>query len=169
MATFIKIATVELGAGGASTIDFTSISATWTDLVIKISARTNRTLEVDGIKLSFNSDTNAANYSGKRLYGTGTSTGTDSVWYAMPFMSAANATSSCFSNTEIVIPNYAGSTQKRWSIDGVGENNGTTTYLGLGTGLWTGTAAITSVSIIPEVGTTILQYSSATLYGIKKS
>lgn len=39
MATYIKIGSVEVGAGGASSIDFSSIPATYTDLVLKMSAR----------------------------------------------------------------------------------------------------------------------------------
>ena len=40
--------------------------------------------------------------------------------------------------------------------------------LSLIAGIWTGTAAITSISIAPYYGTLFAQYSSATLYGIRK-
>jgi hypothetical protein len=37
--TFIKIASVTVGSGGAASMDFTSIPSTYTDLVIKVSTR----------------------------------------------------------------------------------------------------------------------------------
>jgi hypothetical protein len=37
MATMTALSTVTVGAGGAATIDFTSIPQTYTDLIVKIS------------------------------------------------------------------------------------------------------------------------------------
>ena len=37
--TFTKIASVTVGSGGASSIDFTSIPSTYTDLCVKLSTR----------------------------------------------------------------------------------------------------------------------------------
>ena len=34
--TYVAIATVTVGSGGAASIDFTSIPATYTDLVVKL-------------------------------------------------------------------------------------------------------------------------------------
>jgi len=170
MATFEKIAFTEVGSGGTSSIDFTSILGNWTDLCVKLSGRTNRSLEVDGITIRFNNDLTSGNYSGRRVFGAGSGTpGSDTTYAGMPFQNAATSTSSTFGNAEFYIPNYLSSTAKSFSIDGVGENNATTTYMGLGAGLWSGTSAITRVTIYPESGTTILQYSTATLYGIKKA
>lgn len=163
---YVLLDRIELNASAAS-VTFSNIPQTgYTDLKIVISARTNRALEVDGIKVYLNNDSNAANYSGKRLYGTGSSAGSDSVWYAMPFMSAANATANTFSNTELYFPNYLSSAAKSISVDGVGENNATTTYMGLGAVLWSGTSAINSITINPEVGTAILAGSTFSLYGV---
>jgi hypothetical protein len=170
MATFEKIAFTEVGSGGTSSIDFTSILGNWTDLCVKLSGRTNRSLEVDGITIRFNNDLTSGNYSGRRVFGAGSGTpGSDTTYAGMPFQNAANSTSNTFGNAEFYIPSYLSSTAKSFSIDGVGENNATTTYMGLGAGLWSGTSAITRVTIYPESGTTILQYSTATLYGIKKA
>jgi hypothetical protein len=137
---------------------------------VKLSGRTNRSLEVDGITIRFNNDLTSGNYSGRRVFGAGSGTpGSDTTYAGMPFQNAANSTSNTFGNAEFYIPSYLSSTAKSFSIDGVGENNATTTYMGLGAGLWSGTSAITRVTIYPESGTTILQYSTATLYGIKKA
>lgn len=168
--TYELIYSATVGVLGATSIDFTSIPSTYTDLLVKLSGRTNRSLEVDGITIRFNNDTTAGNYSGRRIYGAGSGTpGSDTTYAGMPFMDAATSTANVFGNAEFYIPNYLSSNQKSFSIDGVGENNGTTVYMGLGAGLWTGTAAINRVSIYPETGITILQYSTAYLYGVKSS
>ena len=39
--TYTLISSVTVGAGGASSIDFTSIPATYTDLLVKFSLRTD--------------------------------------------------------------------------------------------------------------------------------
>jgi len=168
--TMTLIASSTVGAGGASSIDFTSIPATYTDLCIKLSGRTDRVLTVDGIAIRYNNDLTAGNYSGKRIYGAGSGTpGSDSSASAMPFMDASSSTTSVFGNAEIYIPNYAGSNAKSASIDGVGENNATTVYMGLGALLWSGTAAINRVSIYSETSNTFQQYSTAYLYGVKNA
>lgn len=167
--TFELIASSTVGSGGAASIDFTSIPSTYTDLCLKLFARTNRALEVDGIAIRFNNDLTTGNYTGKRLYGTGAAAASDSSASAMPFMTAANATASTFGSAEIYVPNYLSSVAKSASIDGAGETNATTTYMGLGAFLWSGTSAINRLTIYPEVGTLIVQYSTAYLYGVKNA
>jgi hypothetical protein len=171
--TMTLISSVTVGAGGASSIDFSSIPATYTDLCLKISGRTNRSLSVDGIALRFNNDLTSGNYTGIRFYGDGSAAGTDSgsaTWDGMPFMDAATSTASVFGNAEVYIPNYTGSTQKSISVDGVAENNATTVYMGLGAGKWSGTSAINRITIYGQsAGATILQYSTAYLYGVKNA
>ncbi|CAB4222006.1 hypothetical protein UFOVP1649_5 [uncultured Caudovirales phage] len=83
---------------------------------------------------------------------------------------ASNAsTASTFGNAEFYIPNYAGSNYKSASFDGVGENNATQAWMGLGAGLWSNTAAINQLTLTVAGGTTYLTYSSASLYGILKA
>jgi hypothetical protein len=66
--TYTLISSVTVGAGGASSIDFTSIPATYTDLLIKVSARgASGASNITGT-LRFNSDA-GSNYSALRVYG----------------------------------------------------------------------------------------------------
>ena len=167
--TYTLIASSTVGSGGAANIEFTSIPATYTDLLIKMSLRSNRSLVVDGIVMRFNNDTTSGNYTAKRLYGNGSSTASDSPNNGMPFMDGNTATSSTFGNAEIYIPNYTGSNAKSASVDGVNENNATEAYASLYAFLWSGTAAISSIKITSETADTILQYSTAYLYGISNS
>ena len=169
--TFIKIASVTVGAGGASTIDFTSIPATYTDLCVKISTRSAVAgTSQDDINVTFNGSTSS--YTWRNILGSGSSAISQNGATAYIRMSAvtpnAGTTASAFSNAEIYVPNYAGSTNKSASIDMVSEANQTSTYMGLIAGLWSNTSAITQITLTGASGN-FVQYSTATLYGISKS
>lgn len=166
--TFVKIATVTVGASGSSSIAFSSIPSTYTDLCIKFSAR--RDAASTSVDLTFNGNTSS--YSRKRILGDGATASSASSSAAAsiqdPMSVDSTWTSSSFGNVEIYIPNYAGSNNKSVSIDSVTENNATTAYAVLTAGLWSNTAAITSISLAPSSGN-FVQYTTATLYGIKNS
>jgi hypothetical protein len=175
--TFTKIASVSVGVLGAASIDFTSIPSTYTDLCVKVSVRTSATNA--GLSVRLNGDT-GTNYSWKLLFGNGAATGsfnegTFGAGYntnVFSYITPSNASSTVFASTEIYLPNYAGSTNKSMSIDGVSENNGSTAFQTMTAGLRSNTAAITSVNLLPDpsgVPSTFVQYSTATLYGIKNS
>jgi hypothetical protein len=164
MATCVKIQTVTVGSGGASSISFSSIPQTYTDLKIVYSLRCT-TANVNS-NISFNGST--SNVSWKQLYGNGASVGSNSgtTVYLGPVMSASTDTANTFGSSEIYIPNYISANNKSFSIDGVTENNSATAYQTMWAGLWSNTAAITSVSVAPSDGGNFAQYSTATLYGI---
>ena len=80
------------------------------------------------------------------------------------------ATANTFGNMEIYIPNYAGSSNKSVSVNQVGEDNAATAYATLLAGLWSNTAAITSIKLTPfSGGASFVQYSTAYLYGVKNA
>ena len=166
--TFEAIATVTVGSGGAANITFSSIPQTYTDLLVKISARTNwsNAVNADGINIRPNGSTSSR--TAIRLYGSGSAAGSDTNINPIA-ASNASSTASTFGNAEIYIPNYAGSTNKSMSVDGVSETNATTTYGGFAAFLWSNSAAITSLELFPENGTLLNEHSTATLYGIKNS
>ncbi len=163
--TYEAIATVTVGAGGASSIDFTSIPATYTDLKLALSIRSNGASE-DISLISFNGNT--SNFSNKYVQGNGAAASSGSIARWGGNYTASNNTANTFGNAEIYITNYAGSTAKSYSTDNVTETNGTTAYAGLTANLWNNTAAITSITLAPNTGSYV-QYSTATLYGIKNS
>ena len=167
--TFTLIASSTVGAGGASSIDFTSIPSTYTDLVVKMSVR-NASLNVTGggqvFYVRFNSNTSS--YSGTYLFGQGSGTPTSaSDFYVLG--DPSDATASTFGSADVYIPNYAGSTNKSYSADSVSENNATRADAILTAALWSNTAAITSINITPAVGGSLAQYSTAYLYGVKNA
>jgi hypothetical protein len=163
--TFTKIAAVTVGGGGSSTMSFTSIPATYTDLVLKVSARTSAVSPE--MTITFNG-TSASN-TDRLLYVYAGAAGSNT---SSPMRSAVNMstqTANTFGNAEIYIPNYAGSTNKSVSIDSVAESSGISDgYEYLNAGLWSNTAAITTVTVTAVSGT-FVQYSTAILYGISKS
>lgn len=169
MATYIQIgSTVTVGVLGAASIAFTSIPATYTDLVIKLSSRSTFVGADSRLKLQINSLTSG--YTNRVVYGNGSSAlSTNSTDYITFFYSGGTTTTaSTFANNEIYIPNYAGSTAKSVSIDSVFENNATAAGNFLNAGLSSDTAAITSLTITDNGGN-FVQHSTASLYGIKKN
>jgi len=168
--TFKKIQTVTVGSGGATDITFTSIPQSYTDLKIVLSGRSTQGNVYGGGAIQFNADT-ASNYRWRRLRGdagTGAAASDNSTsataitnWD----MAGANATASIFGNIEIYIPNYTTANAKSVSVDYVGENNAAESHMGIVAGIWTGTAAITSVKLY-SAGGNLAQYTSATLYGV---
>lgn len=170
--TFVKIASVTVGAGGAASMTFSSIPSTYTDLCLKISARSLYSGVDNNFTIQFNSSGGTA-YSQRVLYGTGSAAGSFSRTaqpYVDPgYLNGNTSTSNTFGNAEIYIPNYAGSNNKSLSSDSVTENNATAADMALGAGLWANTAAITSITIADYNSNNFVQYSTATLYGIKNS
>lgn len=165
--TFTKIATVTVGSGGASTIDFTSIPSTYTDLCLKISVRDNKAAVANYFDFKLNGVT--TNFTGRYLYYTGTTTGSGIQSYYGAPSNGANSTTSTFANAEMYIPNYASSNYKSISIDGVLETNATGGEGSMNAQLWSNTAAINQITLFPEASASFVQYSSATLYGVKNS
>jgi hypothetical protein len=164
--TYSKIATYAVGSGGIANVSFLNIPQTYTDLIIKMSARSSGTGD---IALQFNGLGNTNN--DKVLYyvglnTTGSNSQTNGFLRTPSNMNASTANT--FSNNEAYITNYTSSNYKSISIDGVAEDNGTT-YNGiyLTAGLVPFTQPITSITIDAYSTETFLQYSTFHLYGIK--
>jgi len=172
--TYTAISTVTVGSGGASSIDFSSIPGTYTDLQLILSIRTDTATSQEDIGYRFNGDT-GNNYSFIYLYGQNSSSGslsyaTQPKMYAGLYDSDGN-TANTFGSGQIYIPNYAGSSYKSSSAEAVAEQNGTTGWtVMMLANLWSSTSAITSISIFSITANKKLnQYSTATLYGIKNT
>jgi hypothetical protein len=166
--TFIPIQTYTLSATTAS-VTFSNIPQNYTDLKVVVCARSNRPTEIrDELIVRFNNDS-GNNYNYRTLRGTGSAaesqSGTSVSGILRDDMPASGATANTFSNQEIYIPNYIGSTTKSVSIDSTMENNASSSFMHITSGLWSNTAAITSVTLIPETST-FTANSTFTLYGI---
>ena len=167
--TFTKIASVSVGSGGAASIDFTSIPSTYTDLCVKLSTRLNGSAST--VRTSFNGS--GSGYSELMLY-TNASTGPygaarSGTYVEWMYSDGTLNTANTFNSADVYIPNYAGSNNKSFSIDNANETNGTADQLiNINAAIWANSAAITSITFTTG-STSFVQYSTATLYGIKNS
>lgn len=160
--TFTLIASSTVGAGGAASIDFTSIPSTYTDLCVKLSVRPD---SADSIAIKFNGSTTG--YSSKNLEGSGASASSANSPASGRYINyAVLTTASTFTSGEVYIPNYTSSNYKSAQADAVGEANATTAYADLNAILWSNTAAINQVTLY-FVSQNLVQYSTAYLYGVK--
>ena len=166
--TYTLISSVTVGSGGAANIEFTGIPATYTDLVVKLSGRNSASGD-DRFTIQFNNS--SSNLSQRRLYGEGTNVNSDAPASAIQPTGIVqdSYTANTFGNTEIYIPNYASSNNKSLSVDAITENNATTAYAMMVAGLWSDSAAITSIKLTPMSSGNFKQYSTAYLYGISSS
>ena len=165
--TYTLISNVAVGGGGATDITFSSIPATYTDLIIKGSFRgagtgsPNVLLDINGA---------STNRTMKWLQGNGNGT-VSSYNFTTPDVATANTTTqtaNTFCSFEIYLPNYAGANNKSFSVDSVQETNAATAYADLMTSLWSITSAITSLKVYIS-GQNLGQYSTAYLYGISNA
>jgi hypothetical protein len=164
--TYKALGTQTVGSGGAANITFSSIPATYTDLIIWLSGRSTRSNHLDDLYLRFNG--NATGYTGKLLGSDGS--GPLSVNYSTPgLIDAATATSNTFGCVTIYMPNYTVSQDKTFSSDTTSENNSASAFgIALQDGIWANNSVITSIALTLGAGN-FVQYSTATLYGIKNS
>ena len=156
--TEVAIATTTLGAA-ASTITFSSIPGTYTDLRLVV-------LGIDGtgnFALRFNSDS-GTNYSRTYMQGDGTSaiSARNTSTIRAPI---GNVYPDQFSICEVDIFSYAGSTNKTLLYKGSADQNGSGT-IQVGVDLWRSTSAITSIQIVNDTGGNFDIGTTATLYGI---
>lgn len=165
--TFIKIQTVTVGSS-VTTIDFQNIPATYTDLMILTSLRSDRASQIgSSAGVSFNNTT--SNRSMRDISGDGSnpSSGSDTQFYVR--IPASTATASVFGVALIYIPNYLIANNKDVLLDSVGENNATGAFMELMAGRWADTSAINRITLTENNSSNFVQYSTATLYGIKKT
>lgn len=179
--TYTLIGSVTVGASPVTSISFTSIPSTYTDLLIKTSLRDGTGGGTQTAQLIyFNSDNGTSSWSYSYFRGSGSAASAaagNPGGYTGAYIGEYNgstSTANSFSNSEIYIPNYAGSQKKSFSVEAIQETNATAAYSHFVGGLWYasgGTAAINAITFTPVGGTNanFVQYSTAYLYGIKNS
>jgi hypothetical protein len=153
----------------SSSVTFTSIPQTYTDLLVKLSVKQDGANA--GLFLRPNSST--TNLSHRKTYADSVSVSGDSGSIIFIFCNGNWSTSNTFTNTDVYIPNYTSSNQKSVSIDSVATSNTTSaglSFLGFVAGLWSNTTNISSLEFVPEGGgASFISGSTFYLYGIKNS
>jgi len=165
--TYTPIATQTLGSN-ATSVTFSSIPSTYTDLVLISSCAV--TGGASSVYFRFNGDT-ATNYSNTYLYGNGSTAGSGRGSNATYGISAYFATPSATLGGSVNIlnvMNYANTTTYKTTIGRANANG--STYPGAETmvNLWRSTAAINSIALLfSGAGPEFITGSTFTLYGIK--
>jgi hypothetical protein len=167
MATYTLIDS-EILTGSQASVTFSSIPATYTDLVVRISARGDDT----GLLLQMTLNGAASTYSNTLLLGNGATASstrnTGQAYLRAGYVNPSGSTASTFSSGEIYIPNYTSTTDKPMSSLGMTENNATTAYIANYANLWQTSSAITSITL--EVAAqNFVSGSSFYLYGISNA
>ena len=166
MATYTLISSNVLSSSAAS-VTFSAIPATYTDLVLRISARNTSTTSITRLRL--NGVTTG--YSGRSITGDGATASSQTQSTAYLYggeLNISTTTANTFTSMEFYLPNYALTNQKPISITSATENNAATAYIVGYAGLSSITSAITSIEIY--VATNAFDIgSSFYLYGISNA
>lgn len=168
--TFEQIGTTQTVSTAVSSIAFTAIPASYTDLVVYISCRTSdSTYGSASLSLLINGvSTDRIHY---RLYAVGSSPAADTNTGApiLVVTNTDNLTANAFGNTIMYLQNYAGNQYKSWRTNNASANNSTTVIeTDLTSGRWASTAAITSLTFSVSTASNFMTYSTFSLYGILK-
>ena len=168
-----------VGSANATSISFTNIPQTFTDLKIVVSTRSTSAAAYDVFGLTLN--TSGSGFTNISLYGNGASgnvyseadtTFTAGDVYGRVITAStptSSQTASVFSSFELYIPNYTGGGKKTVSIDAVAETNDATSYgVGFDAALSPSVGAVTEMGFKLKDGS-FVQYSTFSLYGISSN
>lgn len=175
LGAMIPIATVTVGSGGASYVEFTSIPNVYEHLQIRAIGRTNRSANGDYALISVNGDTSTSNYTTHYLQGNGSAAtaGAYVQSFAGALMNrwaAASDGASIFGAGILDILDYSNTNKYKTFRDISGlETNTSNSQVNFESSIWLSTAVINALRITPGAGTSWNQYSSFALYGIKRA
>jgi hypothetical protein len=168
---YASIATVTVGSGGAANIEFTSIPSTYTHLQVRLFVRP--TSSSNGpVFMQLNSDT-GSNYSRHAtrglvdsgtsyIYSSGQASQTSMYFNAFNIYSAG----SDYPTTAIIdILDYKNTNKYKTVRTLAGVENNSNGEVGIYSGVWLNTNAITSIKLFDNVN--YGQYTQAALYGVK--
>lgn len=170
--TYVALAKTVL-TGTQTTITFSSIPSTYTDLLLVFSSAVGSGGSSGAYLLFNNEGTGATNGSTRVLEGRGisgvTNSSSSSTVIYIDRCNVVNIANN-FSSVEVYIPNYTASTNKPVSITSVVENNAADAdvYTDVIAALWRNTAAINRIDISPS-SSQFVSGSRFDLYGIKNS
>lgn len=163
-----SIATITVGAGGASSIEFVDIPQTFAHLQIRMIGRCTSTTASPSVKVQLNGDVdNNYNYHG--LWGNGStaisdSTGTANAMYPSRLASSLHA-GNVFAAAVIDFLDYANTSKNTVARGFTGRDDNSSGLIYMNSSLWMNTSAVTSIVMTPSQGT-FTQFSTAALYGI---
>ena len=154
-----SIATITVGAGGASSVDFTSIPSTYSHLQVRILQFT--AAGSADPKMRFNGAT--TNYYMHSIYNTNPTVSTYNDSAAMPYLYNENT----YPAVAIIdILDYANTNKNKTSRTLGGYDGNGSGYLFYRSQAWFQTTAVNQITFVAS-GQNFTQYSHFALYGIK--
>lgn len=155
-----------------SSVTFSSIDSSYSDLVLKFSVRSTGSYIVN--QLLYMNGTTSGTALGSRWIQADGSTASSSGVSSQPYAVAGSVegtdyTSNTFTSGEIYIPVYTSSQYKPFGIFSAAENNATTAELRGISALYSSTSAISQIDLKPGDGFSYASGSSFWLYGISNS
>jgi len=174
-----SIATVTLSTS-ASTISFTSIPSTYTHLQLRGSIQSNRGgYNIDNATVRLNSDS-GNNYSRHNVDASASTTtapeayGTGGASFGGPIPVVTGVATNVFNGFVLDVLDYANTSKYKtmrilagYDVNGTGGTGSFGGTVGLYSGAWQNTNAVTAITFAPVDGTNFTQYSTIALYGIK--
>jgi hypothetical protein len=171
MANMIPISTITVGSAGTSILQFNNIPQNYTDLMVKLSTKSEYTGTLMLLRMKINGY-NA--FTWKSVVAEGTTTGSyiqtsygADVTTHGTMVGTVSATTNTFGVSEIYISNYGSNNYKSYTVESVSEGTFTGSFMWLLGGLYSSNSPITSLTVYPETSN-FAQYTTATLYGIRK-
>lgn len=158
-------------SASATDVSFTSISGSYKDLILTIHGRSQTAASEDYIHLRFNSDT-GANYNYVLTITTdntspGRSSGLAQTSITVGGISAASGTANYAGGSDILIPNYAGTTFYKNVLMHCANARGTgagTNALYDGGASWASTSAISTIKVYLQSGAAFVDGSVVSLW-----
>jgi len=179
MATsFVLLSSVTVGSGGSAFVEFTSISQSYEDLLVKASVRTevgqavsNFNFQISGITTGYTARNWLADFDGNATAsGAETSNRSDG---ARQYANGSTSLSNLFTSLDFYFPNYTSSSHKIVYIDNAQSNNtaigGGNALIAQNSVLLQNTSAITSLKFYEVSSANISQHSTFYLYGISNA
>jgi hypothetical protein len=166
--SYESIATVTVGAGGQSSISFTSIPGTYSHLQIRALFKTS--VADRSIRITFNSDT-ATNYSFHGIGGDGSTVSLNAYGTQAYGVVGSAPNSTTYPGIFVTdILDYANTSKYKTTRSSGGADmniaSANSSYAQFWSSNWRSTSAITTITLVPSSGS-FSQYSSFALYGIK--
>jgi hypothetical protein len=167
--SFDSIQTVTVGAGGQSSVSFTSIPSTYKHLQVRYLSK--NVASASYFETRLNSDASTSNYTWHYLQGSGSAASagaaTTGTFPGAVINYAAGAGANIYSVGVIDFLDYTDTNKYKTirSLSGFDANG--SGFVSLTSSLWLNTAAITGISFQYNGGTNVEQYSSFALYGIR--
>ena len=163
--TYEPIATTTLGSN-SSTITFTSIPSTYTDIILVLHSKSANSINNDGLSITVGNGSldTGSNYSSTLVYNNNAGS-TFSYRFSNSTSCEIGLIYDTYSPAIIHFQNYSNTTTYKTFLGRTGSPGGSTSVIRQTAGLWRSTAAINTIRLT-HGGQEFISGTTATLYGI---